>query len=274
QFFELVGIGLRGVENGLRLRGDSPVLQCLAELRGGRGQIAVFFQIVNESKSDEVRRARSVDIRLDGNVMTPHGDLFGLRNPGFERGWRNGAQIDIEEGDIVVGDLVKEDEEVHQVRVRLLPERFFAAAKEIVQKSGDAVSQFVGVEIALERVVAVFGVETDFNVILAPAVAVEYVFHLVAEVAFDFQDQATDAFVFLVGFIGKNLLGKRIHAATGFARADSAENGNSGEQSPFRNGEPSGSLGGHGLAGVMNLADDEEECVSFAGVRVTRKTSR
>src|SRR3984957_16083373 len=118
--------------------------------------------------------------------MTAHKDLFGFGNPRFKRGWRDSALVDIEESDVVVGDLVKKDEKVYEVRVGLLPERFFATAKKIIQKRGDAVRQFVRVEIALEGVVTVFGIETDFDVILTPAEAVEHSFDLMAEVAFDF----------------------------------------------------------------------------------------
>ena len=44
---------------------------------------------------------------------------------------------------------MKQDDELHEIRVCLLPEGFFALAEEIVQKSGDAIGQGVGVEIVV-----------------------------------------------------------------------------------------------------------------------------
>ena len=116
--------------------------------------------------------------------MAPENDVLGLRDPFFEQRRRDRALIDIEEGDVVVGDLMKKDDELDEVRVRLLPEGFLAAAEEIVQERGDVVSEGVGVEVIVKRVVAVFGIEADFNVIFGPPVSVEDVFCLPAEVAF------------------------------------------------------------------------------------------
>src|SRR5439155_18531690 len=79
---------------------------------------------------------------------------------------RDGALVDIEEGDIVVGGLMKEDDELDEVGVRLLPERFLATAEKVVQERGDVVSEGVRVQVIVERVVAVFGIEADFDVIL------------------------------------------------------------------------------------------------------------
>ena len=67
----------------------------------------------------------------------------------------NGAFIDIEQGDVIVKHLVQQDDELHHVGVGLLPEGFLAPAKEISQKRGDCVSQSVGVQVVVERVIAV-----------------------------------------------------------------------------------------------------------------------
>jgi len=80
---------------------------------------------------------------------------------------------------------------------------------------------------------------------------------LVAEVALDFQNQASDAPVFLGGFVGENLIGEGIHAATGFAAADGPEDGNAGEQSALGNDEPVRVRCRYRFAGVVNLADNE-----------------
>ena len=94
--------------------------------------------------------------------MVSKNDLLGLRNSFFEERWRDRALVDVEEGDVIVGDLVKKDDEFDEVGVRLLPEWFLATAKEIVQERGDVVREGVGVEIVVKRVVAVLGIEADF----------------------------------------------------------------------------------------------------------------
>ena len=145
--------------------------------------------------------------------MASENDLLGLRDPLFEERRRDGALVDIEEGDVVVGDLVKKDDELDEIRVRLLPEGFLAATKQIVQERSDVVREGIGVEVVVKRVVAVLGIEADFDVILGPLVTGEDVFHLAAKVAFDFEDQPADALLFVARFVGQNLLGKRVHAA-------------------------------------------------------------
>ena len=83
---------------------------------------------------------------------------------------------------------MKKNDEFDEVGVRLLPERLFAAAEKVVQKRSDVIRQSVGVQIVVERVVAVFGIEADFNVILDALVTREDVFCLGAKIAFYLQD--------------------------------------------------------------------------------------
>ena len=100
--------------------------------------------------------------------------------------------VDLEERHVVVERLVQQDHELDQVRAGLLPERLLAAAEQIGHERGDAVGQGVGVEIVVQRVVAVRRVETDLDVVVGAAVARQDVADLPAEVAFDLQDQAAD----------------------------------------------------------------------------------
>ena len=67
----------------------------------------------------------------------------------FENVGGNGAFVDIEQRDVVVGDLVQKNDELDEVGVGLLPEGFLALAKQVVQKRCDAVGQRVGVEIVM-----------------------------------------------------------------------------------------------------------------------------
>ncbi len=141
------------------------ILNMLAQLRGGWREIAVFLLVVHETEACEVGGAFAKNFGRDGHVMASENDVFGLRDPVFEERRRDRALVDIEEGDVVVGDLVKKDDELHEIGVRLLPEGLLAAAEKIVQKRGDVVGESVGVEIVVKRVVAVLGIETDFDVI-------------------------------------------------------------------------------------------------------------
>src|SRR5229473_59392 len=152
--------------------------------------------------------------------MASENDLLGFLNTFFEERRRNGALVDIEERDVVVGDLVKKDDELDEVGVRLLPEGFLATAKEIVQERGNVVRKGVSVKVIVKRVVAVFGIEADFDVILGPLVTGKDVFYLPAKIAFHFEYQPADALLFVGGFVGKNLLGERKHAAGGFATSN------------------------------------------------------
>ncbi len=50
----------------------------------------------------------------------------------FERGGVNRAFVDIEESYVVERDLMEKDDELHQIRVCLLPEGFLAPPEEVV----------------------------------------------------------------------------------------------------------------------------------------------
>ena len=81
--------------------------------------------------------------------------------------------VDLEERHVVVERLVQQDHELDEVRARLLPERLLAAAEQVGHQRGDAVRQRVGVEIVVQRVVAIRRVETDLDVVVGAAVARE-----------------------------------------------------------------------------------------------------
>ena len=51
---------------------------------------------------------------------------------------------------------MKKDDEFDEVGVRLLPEGLLSTSEKVVQKRGDVVREGVGVEVIVERVVAVF----------------------------------------------------------------------------------------------------------------------
>src|SRR6266851_5799892 len=218
--------------------------------------VAVFFGIMRKSETGNILGSFAVHLRSDGHKVASHDDLFSFLNAFREERRRDGTTIDIEQGHVVVGDLMKKDDELDQIRVGLLPEGLFSFAEEIVQKRSDAEGQGVGVEVIVERVVAILGSEADFNVILPSAVPRQDVLHLSAEIPFDLENQPADTPRGIIGFVGKNLLGEGIHAATRFAGAYRSKDGNSGKQSPFGNGEPIGSLGRNGVAKLVEITDN------------------
>ena len=66
---------------------------------------------------------------------------------------------------VPVGDPAQRDDELQQIRVRLLPERFLRLAEQVVQQPADRVGDGVRVEIVVQRVVADAGVEPDFEIV-------------------------------------------------------------------------------------------------------------
>ncbi len=61
--------------------------------------------------------------------------------------------------------------------------------------------------------------QTDFDVVFDPFIPFQNSFHLVAEVAFDFEYEAAYAFRFVLGLVGDELLGEGLHAAARLASA-------------------------------------------------------
>ena len=229
---------------------------------------------MHEAKAREVGGALAIDLRRDGHVVASENDLLGLRDPFFEERRRDRALVDIEEGDVVVGDLMKKDDELDEVGVRLLPEGFLATAKEIVQKRSDVVREGVGVEVVVKRVVAVLGIEADFDVILGAPVTRRGCLLPCGKSRLSLQGSSPPMrLLFVGGFVGQNLLRERKHAAGSFAAANSAQDGDSREQTALGNREPRGSLGGHRLARVVHFADDKKEVVSLTGIGILGKAS-
>jgi hypothetical protein len=69
----------------------------------------------------------------------------------------------------------------------------------------------------VQGVVAILGIEADFNVVFGPAVACEDFLYPVAEVPFYFKDEATDPLFRVVRAVSQNLLRERLHAAARFS---------------------------------------------------------
>src|SRR5207249_3419044 len=130
------------------------VLQYGGQTRGKRGRVAFRFFI--EPKLERLQVARVLQILL---FPKKHG--IGLGEPAFrftdfsfECGVVDRAFVDIEQRHVIERDLMKKDDELHQIRVGLLPERFLATPEEVIQQRGDVVGQGVGVEVVVQGVVA------------------------------------------------------------------------------------------------------------------------
>src|SRR6266478_5162583 len=143
--------------------------------------------------------------------------LFRLLDSLLKNLRRDSTVIDIEKRDVIEGHLVKLDDELHQVRVSLLPERLLPLAKQVVQKRGNVVGQCVGIEVIVQGVVPILRIETDLDVIRFSSVMLEDSAHLMTKVAFNFEHQPTNSFCPVVCLIREDLVCKRVHAATRFA---------------------------------------------------------
>ena len=76
--------------------------------------------------------------------------------------------IHLRERRVPVGNPSQRDDELEQIRVRLLPERLFGFAEQVVQQTADRVRDRVRIEIVVQRVVADAGVEADLEVVRLP----------------------------------------------------------------------------------------------------------
>ena len=124
---------------------------------------------------------------------------------------------------------MEKDDELHEVGICLLPEGFFAAPKQVVDEGGDAVGERVGIETVVERVVAVLGIEADFDIVSVTSEARKDRSYFSAEVAFHLQDQSADPFFGVRRLVGEDLLRIRIKGRTGLSTANCAEDGDPGE---------------------------------------------
>ena len=125
----------------------------------------------------------------------------------------------------------------------------------------------------MQGVVAVLGIEADFDIIVFPSVALQNSSHFVAEVAFHFQNQPADPLPAVMGLIGNQLVREGIHAATRLAGANRTEDRNAGEESTLGNRQPPGVSRGCWPTRVVDLSEHYIEVVALTRVGVTRQAS-
>ena len=151
---------------------------------------------------------------------------------------------------------VQFDDPAHEVRVRLLPERFTGLAEELIEERGHAVGQRVGVEERVVEWVPPPGpAEPDLDVVVRAPGVFEDAPHLVAEVSFDFEHQRARAAAGIVRLPGEQLAGEGVHARGRLAGADGADDEHAGVEPLLRDDEPGRlfALARHGR--VVQLAD-------------------
>src|SRR6266851_131781 len=85
-----------------------------------------------EASFSKFPRMRLKDFARNSEEGFPKDVFLGLPHLSFEHLCGDRRFIDIEEGDVTETDLMQDDDELNEVRVCLLPERFFALAKQIV----------------------------------------------------------------------------------------------------------------------------------------------
>ena len=189
----------------------------------------------------------------------PVGHLAGLADLPREQLRVHGAAVDVPERDPAPRqEPVQLHDPAHEVRVRLLPERFSTLAEELVDERRDAVGQRVGIEQRIvERVPLPGAVEPDFEVVVPAAGVLEDAADLVAEIPLDLEHQRARPAARIVGPPGEQLLGEGVHAGGGLAGADGTHDEDAGVEPLLGDDEPGGplALARHGR--MMQFADDE-----------------
>lgn len=111
----------------------------------------------------------------------------------------------------------------------------------------------------MEWVVRPFGVQADLDIIVLASELPEDLSDLVTEVPFDFEHECAGLGFRICGSIAQQLVGERIHAATGFPAANRADDDGTGEQATLRDDQPAGFLCRYGEQWIVNLSDDKAQ---------------
>src|SRR5580704_2491035 len=95
--------------------------------------------------------------------------------------------------------------------------------------------------------------------------------HLMAEIAFYFENKTADALRLVRGFEGQQLLCEREHRSACFSAAHRAEDRDTGEKAFFRDSQPFWIFRGPGLVGVVNFANYQAGRLPVAQQRIRRQ---
>src|SRR5260370_18810987 len=177
----------------------------------------------------------------------------------------------MEEGHVTKTDLMEDDRELDEIRVCLLPERFFSFAEQAIQQVGDPASHRITIKFVLKRVVSPFRTQTDGDIVGFPSVVFQNLLHLCAEIAFDFENDAAQTFMGNFCFVPKKLLREGVHGACRFSRPGCADDDGASEQSARGNGQPVRVLRSDELAWIVDFADNNVKLVSCLNGWVRRQ---
>ena len=120
--------------------------------------------------------------------------------------------IHLRERRVAVRKAPKQDDELEQIGVRLLPERLLRLAEQVVDQRRDGIGDGVGIEIVVERVVADVATEADLGVVRGTSGTREHPVDLLAEVALHFEDEAANLALGIARLPAEELVGVREHA--------------------------------------------------------------
>src|SRR5208282_1744019 len=122
----------------------------------------------------------------------------------------------------------------------------------------------------MQRVVAVFGIQGDFHVVIFAAMLRGNLPDLMAEISFDLQNQTANPLCRIICFICDQLLCEWPHTAACFSRADSPEDADAGKQSLLWNRQPLGIAAGSDLGWMMNFANYQKQIFPKTRIGIRR----
>jgi hypothetical protein len=218
------------------------------------------------------RKPQVVVVRGDADSRRPQRvHFFSSLQVAFDETFVNRVAVHLGQGRVSVHHFAKQNQELHEIGVRLLPERLLASSVEVVEKRGDGVCERVRFEVVVERVVTEARLEADLDVVVGAVMPRQDRPNLIAEVAFDFENKAADSLFPRLGAPGEQLLDVWVHAPGRFPGADGAENHDAGVQTTARDRQPRWLRYPNRFRRVVLFAEHEERLWARARVGVRRQ---
>ena len=155
-------------------------------------------------------------------------------------------------------DAVQLDDPADEIRVRLLPEGFFALPEQLIEQGRDGVGERVRIEpCRTQGIPRQPAVETQLDVVAFAVQLGEHPADVVAKITFHFKDERGRSALGTVGLPAQELAGERVHTGRRFAGADRAEDRHAGIESTLGDRQPFGGRALDGSDRVMHFADDD-----------------
>src|SRR6266702_886584 len=145
---------------------------------------------------------------------------------------------DINERDVSITDAMQQNHVPDKVRVRLLPEGFLSPSPDRGDDGGNVERLGVRVKIIVQRVIAYVAVERNLDVILSTTALAKDCAQLPAKIALDFENNAGELALRIVGSIREELPHCRKDKCLSFAGTDGPDNGDPGVEATLRQGQP------------------------------------